>query len=330
MKEILFNTIKICVAAIASILIASALELEFAIAAGIVTILTIQTTKQETIKTALDRFYAFTIGTMIAYLSFTICGYSVYGFFLYLFIYIFICQYFKWYSAMAMNSVLISHFLTFKSMEMVYLYNEIYLFLIGVGIGIFANMHLHKKSNYINDLKEKSDAQIKHILIRMSQRIVEDVDDYDGNCFEVLNALIAKAKTVEMENVKNTLIKKDQSDHAYIKMREQQAQVLYEMYKTIRKLHTTPFTAHVISDFLVKISNEFSAHNDCRSLLEDFNAIDKEMKKHPLPNERSEFEDRARLFTLLRLIEEFLEIKKTYYYQNNKRSVYEYKAEERD
>ena len=37
------------------------------------------------------------------------------------------------------------------------------------------------------------------------------------------------------------------------------------------------------------------------------------MKSTPLPVERNEFEDRARLFMLLRRIEEFLMIKKEFF-----------------
>lgn len=309
-------------------LIAKSLGLEFYISAGIVTILTIQSTKKETINTAVDCFYAFVTAIVIAYFSFMIFGFDLLGFAFYLIPYIFICQCFKWYSAMAVNSVLISHFLTFKSMEMTYLYNEIYLFLIGVGVGIIVNMHLHKKTDYINELKLQADEQIKHILIRMSQRILEEIKDYDGNCFEILNGLIAQAKTVSLENSKNTLFTKEKTDNEYIKMREHQTQVLYEMYKTIRKMHTTPFTAHAISNFLKKIADEYGVNNDCKALLEEFYVMDMQMKSVPLPTQRSEFEDRARLFTLLRLIEEFLEIKKTYYYKNNNRGAYEYKSDE--
>ena len=37
--------------------------------------------------------------------------------------------------------------------------------------------------------------------------------------------------------------------------------------------------------------------------------LDDEMKSHPLPKQRKEFEDRAQLYALLRRIEEFIELK---------------------
>lgn len=312
MNKVFFNTVKITLAAIISIVFARIMNLEFYISAGIVTILTIQSTKKETIATAIERFFAFIIAIIIAYISFTFLGYNVLSFSVYLLFYIFICQYFKWYASMAVNSVLISHFLTFSHISLYSLINEILLFVIGVGIGIVANMHLHRNIDYMNALKLEADEQIKYILLRMSKRIINEVDDYDGNCFDKLNDLIVQAKAVSIENENNVVFNKNNFDKEYIRMREHQSQVLYDMYKTIKTMDTTPLTAKIISDFLRKISIEYHENNDCRDLIEEFNTIDLDMKSVPLPRNRKEFEDRARLFSLLRLIEEFLEIKKEF------------------
>jgi hypothetical protein len=47
-------------------------------------------------------------------------------------------------------------------------------------------------------------------------------------------------------------------------------------------------------------------------LLEEYNKINIRLKEERLPSTRKEFEDRARLFHLMQLIEEFLTIKKEY------------------
>ena len=148
-KTVIFNTIKIAGAAILAILLATIFRLDFAVSAGIITILTIQPTKKETLQTAVGRFYAFIAALIIAFLSFTLLGYTLPAFMLYLIIFIFTCQTFGWYSSMAMNSVLISHFLTFGNMSFTTLFNEILIFTLGVGMGILANLHLHKNTDYI-------------------------------------------------------------------------------------------------------------------------------------------------------------------------------------
>lgn len=313
-KKELINTVKIALAAILAIIIANVLNLEFAVSAGIISILTIQPTKKETIQTALGRLYAFGIALVIALVCFEVLGFSVEAFFLYLILYILVCQKFHWYSAMAMNSVLISHFLTFSHMEISAIWNEILLFAIGVGIGVIANLHLHKKISYIEELKVQTDEQIKMILHRMSIRIMEnDILDYNGECFQRLEESIRKAKNVAEENFKNQFGTKDIYDQEYILMRERQVHTLYEMYKKVRNLQTQPVTAKLISDFLEQVSKDFHEENTVKKLLEEFNQMNETMKSKPLPVTRAEFEDRAKLYGLLRDIEEFLKIKQKFY-----------------
>lgn len=312
-KQLLFNTAKTATAAILSILFASLLKLDFAISAGIVTILTIQPTKKETIKTALGRLYAFMVAMAIAYVSFHMIGFHVEAYFLYLVVFIFVCQIGKWHSAIAMNSVLISHFITFGNMELHAICNEVVIFGLGVGIGIGANLHLRKKVHYIEELKLGTDEQIIRILSRMSERILsQDKSDYNGECFASLKTQIQRAKNVAEENFNNQFGSGDIYDMEYIKMREEQIQVLYEMYKNVRAIHTIPATAEKISVFLREMSEVYHRNNTGKDLMEQFLELDASMKSQPLPVERNEFEDRAKLFGLLRSIEEFIQIKKDF------------------
>lgn len=309
-NEIIINTIKIAGAAIIAILIGVALELEFAVSAGIVAMLTIQPTKKETIKIATGRFVAFMIALLIAYGSFLVIGYNLRAFMVYLILFVLICQKFQWYSAMTMNSVLISHFLTYGIMNKGTLYNEIVLFCIGVGVGILANLHLRKNTLHIEQLKEETDDQIRKILNRMSQRILDkDISDYNGECFHSLEHCLRKAKNVAEKNFNNQFGSKDVYDNEYIAMRDKQCLVLYEMYKDVRNIETTPITAGKISEFLNQMSKEYHRNNTGKELLKQFEELDTSMKLAPLPVERKEFEDRAKLFGLLRHMEEFIKLK---------------------
>lgn len=308
--KVVFNTVKIAGAAMIAILIAQLAGAEFAVSAGIVAILTIQPTKKETLKTATGRLAAFGSAILIAAVCFGLLGYTMAAFLVYLVIFILFCQIFGWYSAMAMNSVLISHFLTLGDMGPGEVGNEVLLFAVGVGVGILANLHLHKNVDYIEELKAEADAQIKRILGRMSERILDhDMADYNGECFVKLRDSLRKARNVAEENYNNQFGSGDVYDMEYIRMRDRQCRVLYEMYKNVRTIETTPVTASRISDFLREMSEVYHKDNTGRELLKRFERMDAEMKSHPLPTERKEFEDRARLFGLLRNIEEFLRIK---------------------
>lgn len=299
------NSIKMIFSAVFSILVAQVLHLDFAISAGIVAILTIQPSKRETFSTAIARFYGFVIAIVISFICFKIFGITTLGFFVYLAIYVFICQKFRWYSAIAMNSVLISHFLSIGVMNFQTIVNESLIFLIGVLFGILVNLHLHKNTKEMNRLKNLLTKQIQKIINRMSQRIIDqNLQNYDGKCFIQLNKDFYLAKEIADVNYKNQL-KKDDSEIKYLENLGNQIGILYEMYKRVKNIKTQPSTAKIISDFLQKVSEEYPIKNN-ELLLKEFNSLWKEMKNRPLPQTRQEFEDRAELFTLLELIAEFL------------------------
>ena len=299
------NSVKMIFAAIFSIFVAQLFNLDFAISAGIVAILTIQPSKRETFSTAIARFYGFVIAIVISFICFKIFGITTLGFFVYLAIYVFICQKFRWYSAIAMNSVLISHFFSIGVMNFQTIVNESLIFLIGVLSGILVNLHLHKNVKEMNRLKNLLTEQVQKIINRMSQRIIDqNLQNYDGKCFIQLNKDFYLAKEIADVNYKNQL-KKDDSDIKYLENLGNQIGILYEMYKRVKNIKTQPSTAKIISDFLQKVSEEYPIKNN-ELLLNEFNELWNEMKNRPLPQTRQEFEDRAELFTLLELIEEFL------------------------
>lgn len=304
------NALKVVLAAIGAIIIAEQLELNYSISAGIVAILTIQPTKKETIATALGRFYAFLVALFIAYICFFFLGFHISAFMVYLVVYVFICQIFNWYNALTLNSVLISHFVAYGCMDVTTLKNEILIFIIGVSIGVLANLHLRKRVDYIEKLKKEADEQIIEILSRMSERIMNnDMTGYNDTCFLTLKKQIREAKNVADANYKNQFKKDDIYDIEYILMRDRQCHILYEMYKNVRTLNSQPSTAKKISDFMKLMSEVFDKENNGIELMEQFKEMDVYMKSRPLPIVRKEFEDRARLFVLMRNIEEFIQIK---------------------
>ncbi len=309
-RFIILNSIKMIVASVLAITMALLFELEFAVSAGIVALLTILPTKKETIRTASGRLLAFGVALLLALGCYRLLGYTIPGFILFLIIFIVICFIFRWGSALTICSVIISHFLTLGDMSFAHVMNEICIFVIGVGMGVLANLHLRKDVGYIERLKEETDTQIKNILARMSERVLDkDLSDYNGQCLEALEDSIHHAKEVAQRNFNNQFHSKDTFDMDYIHMREKQCHVLYEMYKILRHIETTPITAHLISDFLKEMADNYHKENDGAEMLKHFYALHGEMKKRPLPIERKEFEDRAMLFGLMRKLEEFILIK---------------------
>lgn len=290
--------------------IAQLLHLEFVASAGVISLLTIMPTKKETFKTAGIRFLAFMVALVLAFACYTLVGFNIKAFAVFLIFFILICQLCKWNYALTICSVIASHFLILGDMSFEHVMNEVLIFTIGVGMGMLANLHLRKDVHYIERLKDETDAEMKSILAGMAEHILdEDFTDYNGELLHQLRKSIRHAKNVADMNYNNQFKTTDIYDIEYIRMRDKQCMVIHEMYKIVRHIHTTPSTAHEISDFLKYMSETYHKENDGKLTLEKFKEMDLGMKSKPLPVERKEFEDRAMLFNLLRKIEEFVTLK---------------------
>ena len=305
-----FNAGKISLGCVLSMIAATVLGLKYSATAGLITILSIQQTKKETVITALKRLSAFFCAVVISVLCFSLMGYTTLAFGVYLFIFVMLCMILDWQIATVPISVLITHLLAEKNCDISILLNEFLIFVIGASVGTLINMHLHNDKQKMNSSREKLDNEIKAILERMSQRILtDDKSDYNSDCFKKIDKLLFEARQVAYENQNNKLIGAESYDMDYLKMRENQCSVLMEMYKSILKISVTPEQSKVISEFLKKTSSEYHEKNDVKKLISELEDIFADMRFQKMPESRTEFENRAVLYSLMLQIKDFLSIK---------------------
>lgn len=310
MKELLIKSLKIAAACILSIVTASFFSLQYYVTAGIITILSIGGTKKETLKTAAKRSVAFLCALIIAAVCFYLFGFNVFGFSIYIFTFILICLKFNLKEAIAMDSVLITHFLTNGNMSFSLIGNEIFLFIIGTGYGVIINLMLRKNSDEFIRLADEVDNEVKGILERMSARILtQDKSNYDGKCFEHLDEKLSAAKLCALNNYGNVLLHNSAYEVAYVEMRQKQRMVLENIYKSIIMITFLPEQAKMVSDFINKVSLEYHRYNDVENLLIELNNLLVALKSEEMPQSRDEFEARAILFYMLKQMQELLNLK---------------------
>lgn len=111
-----FNAGKISLGCFLSMIAATVLGLKYSATAGLITILSIQQTKKETVITALKRLSAFFCAVVISVLCFNLLGYTTLAFGVYLFIFVMLCMILDWQIATVPISVLITHLLAEKKL----------------------------------------------------------------------------------------------------------------------------------------------------------------------------------------------------------------------
>lgn len=308
--EALRKSLKISIAAVLAIVAADRLGLKYSATAGIITVLSIQNTKRETIWTALKRAAALFCAFLLAAVCFHNIGYNVVAFAVYLFFFAMLCFYMDWVQALAMVSVLVTHFLTEKNMTGSLVRNEIMIFFIGISFGIAVNLHLRKKKRKFELLSDEVDLQIKGILHRMSQWLPrKDRGEYGSSCFDTLDAALSEAKLCAVNNYNNSMFSCDTYEIDYIKMREEQSVILKEVYKNIKGLEYLPQQAVQVSALIRKIEEGYHRDNSAEDLIAKTNAFLTRMETRPLPQTREEFEARAVLFYVLKQLKSILQLK---------------------
>lgn len=312
-KEKVIKSIKIALAAVFAIAVAAELGLKYSATAGIITVLSIQNTKRETIKSARNRTLAFVCALILAAGIFRLLGFTLIAFAGYLLLFALLCLYADWGEAIAMDSVLITHFLSEQSMSASLMMNEIALFLTGTTVGVLVNMHLRKRGNVFQRLADDVDHQIKGILNRMSHWLLEkDKSKYGPECLDQLQESLRLARTCAWNNYNNALWKKDTYEVDYIQMRQQQSMVLNEIYENIKSITCLPRQAKQVAGLLEGIERGYHRNNTVEGLLQELDLLFQDLKSHELPSDREEFEARAILFYILNQIKRLLMLKRDF------------------
>lgn len=316
-RDYIFKTLKIVIAAVIAIIVAGEIGLKYYSTAGIITILSIQNTKRETLQTALNRACSFVCALILSAGAYYLMGFTLWAFGVYLFIFVLLCMVAGWKDGIVMNSVLVTHFMTEQSMTWPLILNETLLFVIGVGFGIIINLHLRRKGNWFEQSATEVDNQIKKILCIISEQLKQTTLTVSTEEeFEKLHSLVDKAKHCAVENYNNDLIKADEKELNYIRMREHQSDVLDEIEKSVGMLKYFPRQSVQVAELIKRTEQCFHKDNTVEGLLSELDGLFSDMKSQKLPETREEFEARAILFYILMQMKTLLQIKRQFVLEN--------------
>jgi uncharacterized membrane protein YgaE (UPF0421/DUF939 family) len=333
----LLKILKIALGSSIAIIIADVLGLQYSASAGIITLLSIQDTKKETLTVAFKRMIAFLYAIFVAYILFQSLGYYtiVFGLFLLLFIsgsYLFRIQ-----DGISMCSVLVTHFLIEKTMDPSFIGNELLIMLIGTTVGIIINLYMPKSIEAVKaDIKLVEDEFRKTLKIfgscilanndcnmRLIVNTEKDSKDLEFNknrdkyCsleddFIKIDSYLSNALSRAYNNMNNTLLSDTRYYIQYFMMRKSQFEVIKGIKEQLCMLTDIPKQALTLSKFINKIADQFHEFNNAENLLRELNQIKISYKNEPNPVTRDEFENRAILYVVLSDLENFLVLKRNF------------------
>ena len=295
--------------------------LRYSASAGVITLLSIQDTKKETIRVVARRLLSFVMALAISAAGFSVFGYGPLAVCVFLLFFSAACMAFGMQEGISVNTVLMTHFLAERSMTGANIANELGLLAVGAGIGVILNLYIPGKVHLIRTSQRRIESHMKEILRKMAGQLTigkgGDAGLADGepplrSLLEALDAELKQGERSAYEDMENKLLTETRYYLRYMNMRRTQAFVLGRIEGELKHLGELPSQAQPIAELMERISGGFHEYNNAVGLLEALDAVKEAMREQPLPELREEFENRAVLFQILLELEQFLEIKKKF------------------
>lgn len=299
-----------------AILIAEFFYLDFSSSAGIITLLTLATTKTETIQLGVNRISTFLITMLFTIVFHLFLGNNWFTFGLVLTIITFIFSFKNLLSTLSVNAVSITHLMFRDKITLHDLLNEFYLLLIGLAIAIVVNQFqdFSRQKKFLESSKKIIERRFVDIFEKMVEYIkeTEKKSDIWDEIIQLENDLMELTKTA-VKYQQNRLPIKDDYFVGYFEMRLQQCGLLHNLHYEIKNVRNNEEAIHIISLFVNEIKKHIEDQFFCSEQIDYLSELIVELQEEYVPSSKQEFINKARLYHILKDFEDILKFKKRFY-----------------
>lgn len=313
--KLVIMSLKIAIGSSAAIVIATFLGLEYATSAGIITLLSVVSTKRDTIKVTAERLFSFFAVVLLAFATYPLIRNDWFAYGVFIFITVLLSHIFGIQSTISTNAVIGTHFLMSSDHSFHFIGNEFMLVVIGTSMAVIVNLINGNQSQ-----KKKLLEDILYVEDRL-RKIMDDLADYlrkeeiNKNVWQDIVAL-EKHLTFSIEFAHdykgNTFASHPGYYIQYMEMRSRQCNILHNLHYEIIKIRKLPNQAEVVADFIEYLRNFIYEHNEPTGQLKELERILSLFGQEPLPVTMEEFEGRAILYHILMDLEDIIILKRRF------------------
>ena len=332
-RKIILLSLKIGIGSSLALYIAQSLGLDYAVSAGTITLLTLMTSKCETVKLSACRLATFTMTVLIAGMLFSHIESPWIAYGVLLAITVFLAEVFEWRATISVNAVIAAHLVTNHDFSDGAIRNEFLLVLIGVVFAIifnlFHNNSGHKKQiiSKMRSVEERLQMIIGALSAYLSNRKMER-NVWDDIC--ALEKDIQDCIREAYEYQGNTFNYHPEYYISYFEMRQSQCQILHNLHYEMKKIRVMPKQAKIVAEYMLYLAEFVKEYNCPDEQMERLEDMIKTIRETKLPRTNEEFESRALLYHILLDLEDFLKCKMRFVKEldESKRRIY-WKNEEK-
>jgi len=314
-SKILLLALKVGVGGSVAYFIAEFLKLDFASSAGIIALLTLQTTKWETFRLSFRRIITFFMTFGLCILLFYLVHTTWLDYGLFLFFMVLLCELLGWRTTVSVNAVIGAHFLSTQNFSYEFMINELLLVIIGITVAILLNLFHINSAHEAGIIKcmRHVEHDMKKILTELSGYLKHQaMGDHVWDDILKLGDDLEKYLDLAHEYQNNTFVSHPEYYIDYFRMREQQCGALLNMHKEMQRISELPKQAEIVSHYILDMCEHVTEMNNPEKQIAQLEEVVEEMHNQQLPQMREEFEGRALLYHVLMELEDFLLYKKRF------------------
>lgn len=309
MNNINFNKVfRIAGGSTLSYLICHMLGLEYSASAAVITLLSIQDTKKETVNDVIKRILSYFYAMLSAHILFTNIGYNEGAFFVFMLLLVSVSYILGWLNTLSSSTVVTTHFLLMKSFSPHAIYNEVMLLFIGSLCALILNVFFRDIS-----AKIKRDCEIIELdissLLKKTAFSIENNSEFDNDWLTFIFDKINKCCDNVISNSYNVEFEKSHYFNEYLSMRREQCHTIDRIHKNLSlcTLKNLPLRSDII-DIIYKISNNIHNKSSYKDDLISVKNIIIKFENQPLPATRAELFTYSKAADVLQELYFFVEL----------------------
>lgn len=329
LKNLIWKAGKISLGSSIAIYIASLFHLQFQTSAGTIALLSLMTTKWETLKLSGYRLVTFGFSTALAALIFTQSNSSWPAYGIYIFLLFLFSESLNLRATISVNAVIGAHFMQTRDFGWDFIINELLLVVIGIAVSIFLNLFHLNESNRREMVKSMRYTEKKlQMILRKMAAFLSEADESDSDVLwkeiDLLDRELQDFIRDAHEYQGNTFASHTQYYTHYFEMRYQQLGLLCSLRHELERIVPAPKQADLVADYFRYISDYVQEKNLPDKQLARLQALFVRLRKAPLPVKREEFETRAVLYHILMDLEDLVLLKKRFVDGLDERQLQQY------
>lgn len=314
-KKIILKALKIALGSSFAIFLAHEFHLNHEISAGTITLLTIVSTKWETVKLSAYRIVTLLFTVVMTWVFFAHIRNEWIAYGAFIFLLVVVCEALGWGAVISVNSVIAAHFLGDMDFHLSTVANEVSLVLIGISIAIVLNL-FHDNTNSKKELvshMRQTEERMRSILTQIAAYLSNQ--DTKGDVWQELRGLdqdIRQYVRDACDYQNNTFSSHPGYYIDYFEMRLQQCGVLRNLHYEMKKIRSVPAQAQIVADYILYMKDYVVETNDPKEQIAYLKQVLEERKNRELPSDWEAFDSGAILYHILIDLEDFLYYKKRF------------------